>query len=81
MSLQNEDDHGAVKRAACSYKNLSHKYKFEKKREFKAQYAHIYFTRLQKMKECLHESAKRRWSELNHRSICSSVHRFRAVIT
>ena len=77
MSLQNEDGHGAVikaERAACPYKNLSHKFK-EKKRDFKAQYAHIYFARLQKMKASLQDSAKRKWGELHHRSL-SSVHRF-----
>ena len=72
MSLQNEDNDGAVKveRAACPYKNMSHKFKFEKKREFKAQYAHIYFVRLQKMKKSLQDSAKRKWGELCHRSLC-----------
>ena len=80
--MQSEDNCGGVKveRAACSY-NLSDKYKFKNRRDFKAQYAHIYFTRLQKMKKYLHESAKRRWGEFDHRSLCSSVHRFRAVIT
>ena len=69
MSLQDEDGNGTVKvkRAACSYKNLSHKFKFDKKRDFKAQYSHIYFTRLQKMRKSLHDSANRKWGELYHR--------------
>ena len=69
MSLQDEDGNGAVKveRAACSYKNLSHKFKFDKKRDFKAQYSHIYFTRLQKMRKSLHDSANRKWGEFYHR--------------
>lgn len=67
MSLQSDAQDGAVKveRAVCSYKNLSNKFKFEKKRDFKAQYAHIYFTRLQKMRNSLHDSAKQKWGKFN----------------
>ena len=65
MSMQNGDGHGdeKVERATCSYKNLSHKFKFEKKREFKAQYAHIYYTRLKKMKKSLQDSVRRKWGK------------------
>ena len=66
MSLQNGVSQGdeKVERATCSYKNLSHKFKFEKKRDFKAQYAHIYYTRLKKMESSLQDSARRKWGEI-----------------
>lgn len=67
ISLQNGDDRAVmVERATCSYKNLSHKFIFEKKRDFKAQYAHIYYTRLQKMRKSLEDSAKQKWGKLFH---------------
>ena len=66
MSLmQNEDGHDAQKleRAACSYENLSASFKFDKKRDFKVQYAHIYFVRLMKMRDSLCTAAKHRWGK------------------
>ena len=76
MSLQGDVNHAAIKveRATCSYQNLSQKFKFEKKRDFKAQYAHIYFTRLQKMRKSLQDSAEQKWGKIQE---C----RFRAVVT
>ena len=46
MSLQDEDGNGAVKveRAACSYKNLSHKFKIRQKTGFQGPiFTHIFY--------------------------------------
>lgn len=63
MSLQagNDCDSQKVERATCSYEDLSSSFKSEKKREFKAQYAHIYFKRLKSMEHSLVIAAKCKW--------------------
>jgi len=66
MSLmQTGDGHDAQKleRTTCSYENLSASFKFDKKRDFKAQYAHIYFARLMKMRDSLCTAAKHKWGK------------------
>jgi len=65
MALQTGDSHDAqkVERATCSYENLSASFKSDKKRDFKAQYAHIYFTRLTEMRNSLKEAAKLKWGK------------------
>ena len=77
MSLQSDD--AKMERALCSYENLSHKFKFEKKRDFKVQYANVYYARLQRMRKSLQDSASRKWGKLSQ--IMHEASNLRAVIT
>ena len=51
-----------LKRRKCSYESHCQRFRVEK-REFKQQYAHLYYVRLTKMRERVKVVARRKWGE------------------
>ena len=47
-------------RSSCSYENLSDKFRVDQ-RNYKRQYAHIYYARLMRMTPLVQEAAKKKW--------------------
>lgn len=50
-------------RATCSYEDLSRLFRVPAERKFGVQYSHIYFCRLQRMRERLVTAARRKWGQ------------------
>lgn len=59
-TTENDDFKKTYSRGSCSYRNLCGKFRLLQ-RDYVTQYAHIYFTRLEKMRSYLEKAATEKW--------------------
>ena len=76
-TTENDDFKKTYSRSGCSYRNLCGKFRL-RDRDYATQYAHIYFTRLVKMRSYLETAATEKWGRfttyLGAGAICVAVY-------